>query len=91
VDALTPPSTRRRSASRACPCEGGGRLGGSAGGGLWFEAVDQILEVVHEFRIVEVRLVAGEGDDTTIAVDRLLVVAFGLMEPPDDTRSRHAH
>jgi hypothetical protein len=34
-----------------------------------------------------VRLVAGEGDDTAVAVDRLLVVTFGLVEPPEGSRN----
>jgi len=37
--------------------------------------------VVDEVRIVEVRLVAGERDNAAVAVSRLVVVAFGLVEP----------
>ena len=45
--------------------------------------VYQALEVVDELWVVEVRLVAGEGDDLAIAVDRLAVIAFGLIEPAE--------
>lgn len=62
VDALTPPST-------GDAAQAGGRAGSIAGvgGGLRFEAVDQILEVIDEARVVEVRLVVGERDDLSVA------------------------
>ena len=46
-----------------------------------FEAVDQGLEVTHEFRVVEVRLEASERDDLSVAFGCLALVAFGLVEP----------
>jgi hypothetical protein len=73
VDALTPSSTRRRWTFWWT-----GRIGRRS---LRFEAVDEVLEVAHEPRVVEVRLVAGERDDTAVAFDCLVVVAFGLVEP----------
>lgn len=42
---------------------------------------DQALEVADEFRVVEVRLVAGELDDLMVAIDCVPVIAFGLVEP----------
>src|SRR5260370_38165182 len=53
----------------------------SGSGGLRFKAVDQILEVIDEVRVVEVRLVAGERDDLSVAFGCVVVVAFGLVEP----------
>src|SRR5260370_29286541 len=53
----------------------------SGSGGVRFKAVDQILEVIDEVRVVEVRLVAGERDDLSVAFGCVVVVAFGLVEP----------
>ena len=59
----------------------GGPAASIDGGSLRFEAMDQILEVIDEVRVIEVRLVTGERDDLSVAFCRLLMVAFGLAEP----------
>ena len=56
-------------------------IGGS--GGLRFEVVDQILEVIDEVRVVKVRLVAGEREDLSVAFGRLAMLACGLLEPAE--------
>jgi hypothetical protein len=55
------------------------RSAGSIGDGAdLFELVDQILEMIDDVRVVEVRLVARERDDLSVAFGCLVVVAFSL-------------
>ena len=56
---------------------------GSAGGCPGFEVVDQSLEVIHEFRVVEIRILMGERDDLAVVVGGLAMVAFGLVQPAE--------
>jgi hypothetical protein len=68
------------------PGEAGG-AGGPAGligsGSPRFQKIDQVLEVIDEVRVVEMRLVASERDDLSVAIGCPVVVAFGLVEPAE--------